>query len=83
MTADEDVTKTGVRKMLSMVQLLELLPVGKSTIERMLRNKEFPEAHYLSPNRRVWYSDEIAVWQDDLPNKSLRKKRRKARTGEG
>ena len=43
--------------MLTMEQVLELVPVGKSTLKRMIKNGEFPSAHYISPKKMVWYED--------------------------
>lgn len=64
----------GTRRMLSMEQVLQLVPVGRSTLKRMIKNKEFPGAHYITSNKRVWYDDEIREWQQELPARSPRKK---------
>ena len=48
--------------MLTMEQVLRLVPVGKSTLKRMIKNKEFPGPHYISPNKLIWYEDEIELW---------------------
>jgi prophage regulatory protein len=55
--------KKAVLRMLTMEQVLELVPVGKITLKRMIKNKEFPGPHYISPNKRVWYEDAITLWQ--------------------
>jgi predicted DNA-binding transcriptional regulator AlpA len=65
------------RQMLTMEQVLQLVPVGRSTMKRLIKNKEFPSAHYITPNKRVWYADEIAEWQQELPAHSPRKRRPK------
>jgi predicted DNA-binding transcriptional regulator AlpA len=33
----------------------------------MEREGRFPASHYISPNRRAWFADEIAAWQSALP----------------
>jgi predicted DNA-binding transcriptional regulator AlpA len=49
--------------MLTMEQVLELVPVEKITLKRMIKNIEFPGPHYIFPNKRVWYEDAIKLWQ--------------------
>ena len=48
-------------------QLLELIPVSRSTIERLIKAGKFPPKHEISARRLVWYADEIVAWQDALP----------------
>jgi prophage regulatory protein len=55
------------RRMLTVAQVLEIVPVRRTTLFRMERDGRFPASHYVSPNRRFWYADEIAAWQDSLP----------------
>jgi len=55
------------RKMLTIQQVLEIVPASRSTIWRMERAGTFPPSHLLSPGRRVWFADDIAGWQDALP----------------
>lgn len=52
------------RRMLSEKQVLEIVPVGRSTLWRMERAGRFPRSTYISPNRRVWFEDEIVAWQN-------------------
>jgi len=68
--SDEDDEKRGPRRMLMLDQVLELVPVGRSTLMRMIDRKEFPGGHFISPNKRVWYVDEIEAWQRSLPSES-------------
>uniref|UniRef100_A0A973VX13 AlpA family phage regulatory protein n=2 Tax=Bradyrhizobium septentrionale TaxID=1404411 RepID=A0A973VX13_9BRAD len=78
-----DDVKKGARRMLTMDQVLELVPVGKSTLKRMVKNEEFPSAHYISPKKLVWYEDEIELWQGSLPAESRRKRaERRAKAGQ-
>lgn len=64
----------GARRMLTLDQLLELVPIGRSTLKRMMKRNEFPRPHYISPNKRVWYEDEIEGWQQNLPAETSRKR---------
>ena len=52
------------RRMLSEKQILEIVPVGRTTLFRMEKAGRFPRSTYISPNRRVWYEDEIVAWQN-------------------
>jgi prophage regulatory protein len=69
-----DDTRKGPRRMLRIEQVLELVPVGRTTLMRMIDRKEFPHGYFISPNKRVWYEDEIELWQGSLPAESRRKK---------
>jgi len=57
---DEDVA--GPRRMLNEKQVLEIVPVGRTTLYRMETGR-FPRSTYISPNRRVWFADQIVAWQ--------------------
>ena len=70
----------GPRRMLSEKQVLEIVPVGRTTLYRMEKAGRFPRSTYISPNRRVWFEDEVANWQaavDEFnPNRGRGKGRR-------
>lgn len=69
------------RRMLSIGQVLEIVPLGRTTLFRMESAGTFPASHYASPNRRFWYADEIADWQRALPtNSRIGRKRVSARS---
>ncbi|MCK1669675.1 MULTISPECIES: AlpA family phage regulatory protein [unclassified Bradyrhizobium] len=51
------------RRMLNEKQVLEIVPVGRSTLWRMEKAGRFPRSTYISPNRRIWFEDEIIAWQ--------------------
>ncbi len=57
MTSDEP------RRMLNEEQVLAIVPISRTTLYRMEKANRFPKGTYISPNRRVWYSDEMAAWQ--------------------
>jgi len=56
--------KSGPRRMLSEKQVLEIVPVGRTTLYRMEKAGRFPRSTYISPNRRVWFEDEVVAWQN-------------------
>jgi len=57
---------TEVRKMLTVEDVLELIPISRTTLWRMERAKQFPEG-YIVRGQKVWYADEVAAWQAGLP----------------
>jgi len=58
---------TEVRKMLTIKQVLRIVPLGRSTLLRMEADGRFPRGVLLAGNRKVWFEDEIAEWQDTRP----------------
>jgi prophage regulatory protein len=73
--------KTGPRRMLCEKQILEIVPVGRTTLYRMEKAGRFPKGTYISPNRRVWFEDEVVAWQNAVdehnPNRGRGKGRRR------
>jgi prophage regulatory protein len=74
--------KSRPRRMLSEKQVLEIVPVGRTTLYRMEKAGRFPKSTYISPNRRVWFEDEIVAWQHAVdefnPNRGRGKGRARA-----
>jgi predicted DNA-binding transcriptional regulator AlpA len=54
------------RRMLTEGQVLDIVPVGRTTLYQMVKDGRFPRGTYISPNRRIWFADEVAGWQDAL-----------------
>ncbi len=67
------------RRMLSEKQVLEIIPVGRTTLYRMEKAGKFPRSTYISPNRRIWYEDEIIAWQNAVDEFDPRRRRGKRR----
>ena len=72
--------KSGPRRMLNETQVLAIVPVSRTTLFRMEKAGRFPRSTYISPNRRVWFEDEIIAWQNAVdefdPNRGRGKVRR-------
>ena len=72
--------QSGARRMLNEAQVLTLVPVSRTTLYRMEKAGRFPRGTYISPNRRVWFEDEIIAWQSAVdefnPNRGRGKGRR-------
>jgi predicted DNA-binding transcriptional regulator AlpA len=75
-----EATQCTPRRMLNEAQILQLIPVSRSTLFRMIKQHRFPRGTFISPNRRVWLADEVAAWQDAVdehdPNRGRGKGRR-------
>jgi prophage regulatory protein len=56
----------GPRKMLNEKQVLEIIPVSRSTLWRMEKQGKFPRSTYISSNRRFWFADEVTEWQNRI-----------------
>jgi prophage regulatory protein len=54
------------RRMLNQEQVLQIVPVSPVTLWRMEKKGLFPKSTYISPNRRIWYADEVAAWQNEI-----------------
>jgi prophage regulatory protein len=72
-------TKKEIRKMLSLNEVLAIVPIARSTLLRMVRLKQFPQPIYISENRRVWYEDQIIEWQDVVNNSQPERRRGRGR----
>src|SRR4051794_23574613 len=80
---EEEPTKSGPRRMLNETQVLGIIPVSRTTLYRMEKSGRFPKSTYISPNRRVWFEDEIIAWQnavDEFDPRRARGKGRRVRT---
>ena len=54
---------SGPRRMLNEKQVLDIIPLSRTSIYRLEKAGKFPRSTYISPNRRIWYEDEIVAWQ--------------------
>jgi prophage regulatory protein len=61
---DGVLNKSGPRRMLNETQVLEIIPISRTTLFRLGKSGRFPKGTFISPNRRVWFEDEIIAWQD-------------------
>lgn len=65
------------RRLLNLNQVLEIVPVARSTLLRMEKDGKFPPGTFISPNRKVWDKEVVNEWQASLLKKPTRKRRRK------
>ncbi|MET4513789.1 AlpA family phage regulatory protein [Bradyrhizobium sp. I1.7.5] len=52
-TSVDATPKSAPRRMLNETQVLEIIPVSRTTLYRMEKTGRFPKCTYISPNRRV------------------------------
>jgi prophage regulatory protein len=71
--------KSGPRRMLSEKQILEIVPIGRTTLYRMEKAGRFPKSTYISPNRRVWFEDQVIAWQAGVDERNPNRGRGKGR----
>ncbi|HBP8117454.1 TPA: AlpA family phage regulatory protein [Escherichia coli] len=51
-------------------ELLAVVPLSWSTIDRLERDGEFPKRWYITDKRVVWNQDEVEQWLDKKQQKS-------------
>jgi prophage regulatory protein len=51
------------RRMLTEREVLRLVPISRATLWRREREGTFPKGSYISPNRKIWFEDEVCAWQ--------------------
>jgi len=70
--------------MLNEEQVLADIPVSRTTLYRMEKAGRFPKSTYISPNRKVWFEDQIVAWQNTVdafdPKRGRGKGRRRVST---
>jgi prophage regulatory protein len=74
-----DRPSAGPRKMLDEKKLLAIVPFSRATLFRMEKAGTFPRGTYISPNRKIWYEDEIVSWQNSVDEYNANRGRGKGR----
>lgn len=68
-TAKEPSTKAGdLREMVTAEQVLERIPISRTTLRRLERLKLFPASAPIAPTKRLWFKDEVVAWQLEIQN---------------
>lgn len=55
-----------VRGMLTAEQVLALIPVSRTTLFRLERDKVFPQGQPVTAHRKLWFADEVIAWQNAI-----------------
>ncbi|MBB4261411.1 AlpA family transcriptional regulator [Bradyrhizobium sp. CIR3A] len=73
---DNDDDLPALRRMLTEQAVLEEIPISRTTLYRLERAGKFPRSVYVSPNRRLWFRDEVAAWQAAINDNDQRNPKR-------
>jgi predicted DNA-binding transcriptional regulator AlpA len=71
---------TEVRTMLNEAQVLAIVPVSPVTLWRMQKAGRFPRATFITPNKKVWFEDEIVAWQAEVDGRRRGRRHHPANT---
>jgi predicted DNA-binding transcriptional regulator AlpA len=55
-----------MREMLTAEQVLEMIPVSRTTLFRLERDELFPAGQPITAHRKLWFKDEVIAWQKAL-----------------
>ena len=55
-----------VREMLTLDQVLAMIPFDRPFLFRLQAEHLFPQGHFISPRKRLWFKEDIVQWQRDL-----------------
>jgi prophage regulatory protein len=58
--------KSEPRRMLSLEEVLKIVPVSPVTLWRMEKDELFPKGTFISANKKIWFADEVRKWQDQV-----------------
>jgi prophage regulatory protein len=65
-TVAGEIKKDELREMLTAEQVLAQIPISRTTLFRLERDKLFPQGQAITPHRKLWFRDEVVCWQKDL-----------------
>ncbi|WMT71344.1 AlpA family phage regulatory protein [Bradyrhizobium sp. Ash2021] len=63
---DDRTVTDQVREMFTAEQVLALIPISRTTLFRLERDKLFPQGQAITPHRKLWFKDEVIAWQKAL-----------------
>ncbi|WP_084777527.1 helix-turn-helix transcriptional regulator [Bradyrhizobium sp.] len=78
-TEDSAPKKPEPQPMLNEAQVLALIPISRTTLHRMMKSGRFPSGTYVSPNRKLWFAQEVAIWQSTVDERNPNRGRGKGR----
>jgi predicted DNA-binding transcriptional regulator AlpA len=56
----------GLRPMISIAELLQRIPICRSTLDKLVKEGAFPKPCYLTPMKLGFFVDEVIQWQEGL-----------------
>jgi predicted DNA-binding transcriptional regulator AlpA len=60
----------GLRQMISISQVMKIIPLSRSTIERKVKDGTFPKSYPIAPMRVGFFLDEVIEWQKKLTDEA-------------
>jgi prophage regulatory protein len=66
-----------LRRTMTEDQVLQAVGFSGSTLYRREKAGRFPKSTYISPNRRIWYEDEVIAWQNTVDEFDPKRRRGK------
>ena len=78
-TEDAALEKAGLRTMLSLEQLLKIVPLSPVTIWRLEKRGAFPRGSFVSENKKIWWLDEVIAWQGEVDGRRRGRRNHPAR----
>ncbi|MFW2178510.1 MULTISPECIES: helix-turn-helix transcriptional regulator [unclassified Moraxella] len=51
-------------------QILQLVPIGKTTLYKLVKQGKFPQPIKLGENTTVWRNAEVLAWLDNLDSQT-------------
>lgn len=61
---NEDISNTEI---LHMTEVLAMIRLSRTTLYRMCRDGEFPQAVQIGRRRKAWHRHEVEEWMRNLP----------------
>ena len=65
--------------MLNEAQVLKIVPVSPVTLWRMVKRREFPPPTFITPNKKVWFEDQVIKWQTEVDGRCRGRRNHPAR----
>jgi prophage regulatory protein len=59
-------TPTTTDRLIRLKELLEIVPLGRSTVWKLVSEGRFPKPVKLSPRTTAWRESEVMDWMDSL-----------------
>lgn len=66
-------TEERPRRMIDIDKVLDIVPMSRATLYRMVEQKKFPPSTCIGGKLRFWYEDEIVAWQKQLGYRRVRR----------
>jgi predicted DNA-binding transcriptional regulator AlpA len=59
-----------LRPMISIAELLERIPISRTTLDKMVKEGTFPRPYPITPTKFGFFLDDVITWQQQLVRES-------------